>query len=244
MKTAKIQLVLSLIIINTTLITAQNYHLIYETDIYAVSLKQAAEGKSESKYSIEKGHQHILSFKDKKAINFQIDSIKTNYDFYKTYLVIDKKKTRFQYVMANYNEKVKKVNINGYDKKTWRKNDPLSEPVLGKEHSYINEIYKSKSDSISAWKALEIKYNTQTQTINNYLCKNATVLKGKWTYNVWYTEEINFNWCFNDYRFLIPGTVVLIEKDDKIIFELLSIKPLDYDNLPVRKEIIESLVKL
>ncbi len=251
MKATKILFPFLLIVIGSTLVKAQNYHLIYETDIFSISLKQAAEGKSESSYSIEKGYQHILSFKDKKAINFQhdtiltnIDSIWTNYDSYKSYLVIDRKKTRFQWVMALYNKKVKKVYVNNYNKKAWLNIDPLSPPVYDEGYEFIHEAFKSKLDSLPKWKAPELTYTELNKEINGYSCKNVIVVNGQREYNVWYTEEINFNWCFDDYRFLIPGTVVLIEKDSKTTFELLSVKPLDYNNLPVMKEVVYKLLKL
>jgi hypothetical protein len=47
-------------------------HITYIGDIYSISLKQAANKKSETHYSIEKGYHHILIFKDKKAIFFNI----------------------------------------------------------------------------------------------------------------------------------------------------------------------------
>ncbi|MDD2634001.1 MAG: hypothetical protein PHW82_00715 [Bacteroidales bacterium] len=250
MKAIKFQFVFLIIIVGSVTINAQNYHLVYKTDIYSVDLKQAAEGDKTSSYSTEKGYQHILSFKDKKALNFQqaktdtsISTIGDNFNAHKNYLIIDRKKNKFQWVMAFYNKKAEKVYINGYDKKAWCKNDPLSKPVLYKNEKDFIETYKF-NDIFPEWEAPEITYTEETKEINAYSCKNVTVVNGQQTYNVWYTEEINYNWCFNDYRVLIPGTVVLIEHKGKVRFELLQIEILDFEKLPVRKEIIEELLKL
>ena len=150
--------------------------------------------------------------------------------------------------MARYDNKFKKAIITSYDKKTWRKIAPLSEPKLNNEEKLFREIYESEykkmHDTLPIWTAPELKYTEKTRTISGYDCKNTIVIDGVKKVSVWYTEGIEFNWCFYDYRFLIPGTVVLIEQDDKIIFELLRINILDFDSLPVKKEIIDELFKL
>ncbi|MDD4148800.1 MAG: hypothetical protein PHE33_02110 [Bacteroidales bacterium] len=254
MKAIKLQIILMLILISSTLLNAQNYHLMYETDIYSIDLKQTAGESSNSTYSVEKAHQHLLTLQNKKAVSFKSDividnkdSICVNYNSYKNYIVVDRKKTRFQSLMARYDNKLKKA-ISSYDKKAWRKIAPLSEPKLNNDEKLFREIYKCEykkiHDTLPIWTVTELKYTEKTKTISGYDCKNVIVIDGIKKVNVWYTEEIEFNWCFYDYRFLIPGTVVLIEQDDKIIFELLRINILDFDDLPVKKEIIDELFKL
>ena len=96
MKASKLQIILMLMLISTALINAQNYHLVYETDIYSIDLKQAAGGSSNSTYSVEKANQHLLTLQNKKAVSFKSDividnkdSICANYKSYKNYMVVD-----------------------------------------------------------------------------------------------------------------------------------------------------------
>ncbi len=232
-------------------INAQNYHLIYETDVFSISLKQAAEGEDITPYSFEKGQYHILTFKNKKAISFQKDTILSAFDSLWTnsydshsYLIIDRKKARHQWVMALCNENVNKVYVRSFEKNDWQKTDPLSPPVIDEFTQMIFDKIAREKDTIFEWKPPEIDFYKDTQEINGYTCKKAYLHSDKRPLTIWYTEEIDFNWCFSDYRNLIPGTIVLIEFEGKPTFELLSIKELDTDNLPVRKEIIKKLRRL
>ncbi|PLX07881.1 MAG: hypothetical protein C0596_09070 [Marinilabiliales bacterium] len=232
-------------------VSAQNYHLVYETDVFSISLKMAAEGKDTTPYSIEKGQYHILTFKDKKAFSFQKDTILSAFDSLWTnsydshsYLIIDRKKTRHQWVMALYNKNVDKVYVRSFDKSDWQKTDPLSPPVIDEFTQMIFDKIAREKDTIFEWRLPEIDFYEDSKEINGYTCKKAYLHSEKRPLTIWYTEEIDFNWCFSDYRYLIPGTVVLIELEGKPTFELLSVKELDPDNLPVRKEIIKKLRRL
>ena len=250
MKSIKIISIVAILTFSIGLVKAQNYHLIYETDIFSIDLNKAALNDTSSKFSVKKGQHHIITFKNKKAISFQLDTLQTNENSFfnpnkhNSYLIVDNKKSKYQWVIAGYNKKVDKIFVNSYDKKAWLNNDPTIEPAITEEYKFINEAIKSKFDSLPKWKAPEITYTEQNKEINGYFCKHAIVLTHEQILSVWFTEEINFNWCFADYRVLIPGTVVQIEKENKIVFNLVSIAEYDENKSIIKLEIINNLRKL
>ncbi len=89
----------------------------------------------------------------------------------------------------------------------------------------------------------KIEYTNKTQTIKGYKCKNAVVTNYERVYEVWFTDEIDYNWGFEDYRFLIPGTVIYIEYKDKPYLEFVSIEELNYEKIPINKKIVKEVFK-
>ena len=249
--------VIDLIIIFLTAIiisisaNAQNYHLIYETDMPNYIFQKDTTNSTNTTIEWVKGKYHILTYKFKTAISFDKDTVVTSSGYkihqnnsYNNYVVFNRKKSRHISVMAYYNEKVNKVFINNFENIDWQKTDPLSPPVISELLKSTIKKIEIENDTVIEWSPPEINFYEDTKQINGYTCKKAYLHSPKRPLTIWYTEEIDFNWCFSDYRYLIPGTVVLIEFEGKPTFELLSIKELDTDNLPVRKEVIEKLRKL
>jgi len=234
----------------STLLLAQNKNLTYIGDIYSISRKQAADKKSETHYSVEKGYHHILIFKDKKAIMFRQDSILGSIDSvpktlsdYKFLSLYDRKSSSVKYISARYNEKNDRVYTNEQEFRIWQKITPDKKPDLtGTEEEWIKSLYK-QFDSIPKWEAPIYQYSDSVKTIHGFSCKNVNVRNGQREYNVWFTEEINYNWCFDDYCYLIPGTVIYIEYDNKPYLEFVSLEDLDYDQLPLNKKIVKEVLR-
>ena len=229
---------------------AQNMHITYIGDIYSISLKQAANKKSETHYSIEKGYHHILIFKDKKAITFQQDTIVANADSipkilsdYQFLSLFDKKSGSAKYITSRYSAKSKRVYNSEHESQIWRKITPDKEFKINEtEEEWIKSIYK-QLDSLPQWEAPIYQYLDSVKTIHGFSCKNVNVRNGKREYNVWFTEEMYYNWCFDDYRFLIPGTVIYIEYDNKPYLEFVSIEDLDYQKIPIERKMVKEVLK-
>lgn len=93
---------------------------------------------------------------------------------------------------------------------------------------------------------MEFKKGLNTKMINGFLCQegilNVTDIE---SYHVWYTEEMCYNWCFDDFRSIVPGTIVQLLKNDteEIVFELIEVKELDYKDILLTKHQISELLK-
>jgi len=251
MKVANLIITLLTVGIISISANAQSYHLIYETDISNIIFVKDSIQQQNTKFEWVKGKHHILTLKNKKAITFDKDTVVTSIGYkmyqnnsYNSYMVFDRKKTRNISVMAYFNKKVNKVFINNLENIGWQKTDPLSPPVISELLQSTIKKIEIEKDTIIEWKAPEIDFYDEIKEINGYTCKRAYLNSVKRPLTIWYTEEINFNWCFSDYRYLIPGTVILIEHEGETTFELKELKPLDYDNLPIRKKVFDKLRKL
>jgi GLPGLI family protein len=229
---------------------AQNKHITYIGEIYTVSMKQAAGKNSKSNYSVEKGYHHILVFKDKKAISLRRDTIMTNNDSIlgnmsrSNFLsLFDKNQNATKTTTAYYNKKADKVFFSDYKPDVWRKiaPDKRVEIIDAFQQDIISTMVAKGMDT--SFMPPKIEYTDKVKTIKGYNCKNAIVTDNKKVYYVWFTEEINYNWCFDDYRFLIPGTVIYIEYDSKPYLEFVSIEDLDYNKIPLDKKIVTEVLK-
>lgn len=226
---------------------AQDKQLSYVGDIYFISLKEAAEKTPNAIYKLEKGIHNILIFNDKKAIfyrdtrtymAFGKDSIgKNNYLQYDLNL-FDKKKKSVKNIWLTYILETDSIKIDKNSNKKWTKITPNKKPKLT-EKTIAWLAYLESQGINTEFTPPEIIYTDETMQIGDYICKKALVTEGQRKYNVWFTEEIQYNWCFDDFKYLIPGTVILIEYEGKPFLEFVSIEELDYDKLSIEKNIID-----
>lgn len=162
---------------------------------------------------------YVYVYKDKRAISFYDDK---NYKNFNTLQVdlFDRKKFKTISLNVNQIKRSGKIYVTPWADQTWIKIDPMQKPYMDDLlKNAIGKAFENK-DSMPQWKAPEVIFTDSTRTIGNYYCKNAVVKNIKHIISVWYTEDINYNWCFSDFKFLIPGTVVMEEKNGKLDFML------------------------
>lgn len=243
-------LVFAIVVLFSLHTFAQNKHITYIGEVFSVSFYNDSVKKPHSDYQIKKGYHHILVFKDRKAISFRLDTTLTSGDSsrnimpnHKFLSLFDKKQNATKTITTYYNKKADKVFFSDRNPDVWKSIAPDKEPVYSEQEKEWLAFVFQRFDSIPKWTAPVYQYTDSVKTIHGYNCKNVYVKDGKREYNVWYTEEIYYNWCFDDYRFLIPGTVIYIEYDNKPYLEFVSIEDLDYDKLPLEKKIVKEVLK-
>ncbi len=231
-------------------IFAQDKHITYIGEIFSFSFEKDSLNRSIPTYCTEEGYLHILVFKDKKSISFMqdtilshSDSIRENSSCHQSFILNDRNHTSTKSVRIFYNNKIDKVFFEKFKPDVWRVIAPDKEPVYSQEEKEWREIFYFKFDSLPQWEAPVYQYSDSVKIIHGFSCKNVNVKDGKREYNVWFTEEMHYNWCFDDYRFLIPGTVIYIEYKNKPYLEFLRIEDLDYKKSPVEKVIIKSVLR-
>jgi hypothetical protein len=165
---------------------------------------------------------YIYVYKDKRALSF-VESNLEKIMQTKSVDLYDRKKSEFIGLYARKSEKTGEIYITRWRKQDWCKIDPM-------KRTYIDEFMEEsiaeamkKKDSLWTWQPPQITFTDSIKTIGNYSCRNAIVTEGKTIYNIWYTEQFDYSWCFFDYRFLIPGTVVLRERNGEVDFVLEEI---------------------
>lgn len=229
----------------------QDKHITYIGDIYSVSLKGAAEKTPDAIYKIEKGIHNIIVYKEKKAIFYKEknssndianDTAGKFINSYFDLVLFDKKHNSSKLVWGTYNPETNLVKIDKTCKKKWTKINPNEKPELTED----KEIWYTYLESIGVSTEFNppvIDYTDEIEELKGFQCKIAYVREGERVYKVWHTEEMNYNWCFEDYRNLIPGTIIKIEYDGESFLELLSIEDLDYNKISVNKNLMEILLK-
>jgi hypothetical protein len=165
---------------------------------------------------------YIYVYKDKRALSFVESNLEKKTQT-KSVDLYDRKKSEFIGLYVRKSDKTGDIYITRWRKKDWCKIDPMHPPYIDEfmEES-ITEAMKKK-DSLWTWQPPQIAFTDSIKTIGEYKCKNAIVTEGKTVYNVWYTEQFDYSWCFSDYRFLIPGTVIYSERNGEIDFVLEEI---------------------
>lgn len=244
-------MIVSLLLLFVSSAISQSKHLTYVGDIYFISLKGAAENTPDAIYKLEKGIHNILVFDDKKAIfykdtrtylAFGKDSISnSNYLQYDLSL-FDKKKKSVKNIWLTYIIETDSIKMDKNSIKKWTKITPDKKPKLT-EKTIAWLAYLESQGINTEFTPPDILFTDETKQIGDYNCKKALVTDGNRKYNVWFTEEIKYNWCFDDFKYLIPGTVILIEYEEKPFLEFVSIKDLDYDKLSIDKKIIDFVLK-
>jgi len=230
---------------------AQNKHIKYIGDIYYVSMK-GHEGKTpDAIYKCEKGVHNLIIFNEKKAIfykdkrstaEFANDSLNEyKYLFYDVEL-FDKKKKSNKSINITYYVESDSVKIDKTSDKKWTKITPDKKPKLTEKTIAWYEYLESQGID-TEFIPPEIIYTDETRQIKAYNCKKAFATEGQRKYTVWFTEDIKYNWCFEDFRYLIPGTVILVEYDNQPYLEFVSIEDLDYNKLSLNKKSLDVVLK-
>ncbi|MBR5983176.1 MAG: hypothetical protein IK025_05595 [Bacteroidales bacterium] len=68
---------------------------------------------------------------------------------------------------------------------------------------------------------MEFTPNIGKAKIDNYDCTIGVMQISKsYCWKIWYTKEINYNWVFNDYFWLVPGTIIRAEDSDGCVYAL------------------------
>jgi GLPGLI family protein len=231
----------------------QNKHLIYSGEIFTVSYRGTSKESPEAIYRHEKGTHNILIFDDNKSLFYREanayektekdSSLQQKLETYQ-FVLADRHKKSSKIVLATYDTTNDSVYFDSSSDKKWRKIKPMKEPKLTQDEKAFKSFLESEHKLNTGFIAPVINYNDNTRIINGYNCKNAIVIDNSRTYSVWFTEEMQYNWCFDDYRFLIPGTVILIEYEGNPYFEFLRIENLDYSKIAVKEKITDSIMKI
>ncbi len=135
------------------------------------------------------------------------------------------------------------VKNEGYFVKSSPKWASIKDEVSSKDYKKwtkkYNDVLPSDCDRERNFK---LKLTKETQTINGYECKLANVSEFGKDYKVWYTEEMSYNHLSLSFVYEIPGTVVKIEQDGKVVLELLKVEDFDYANVPFKADEFSKLM--
>jgi GLPGLI family protein len=83
------------------------------------------------------------------------------------------------------------------------------------------------------------------KAINGYACKEAVIeLYDNEAYNVWFTDEFDYSWSFDNFLSIVPGTVIQASLDDKVVFELLGIYVPNDEDIIFSEEQISLIMNL
>lgn len=133
----------------------------------------------------------------------------------------------------------------------WRK---VNKKYLKAEYEYIDED-KQVTEFINSLGYdlpetgfpvydLSLKITGKKDNINGFNCKEAILqLYDNEAYTVWFTDEMDYSWCFDNFFSAFPGTVITAKSGDETLFELLEIVDTDFSNIPFTKEQIDSLIE-
>lgn len=72
--------------------------------------------------------------------------------------------------------------------------------------------------------------NKETKVIKNYNCKSKCIKINNEIYKVWTSNDINYNWIFLNEYSKLEGTVIQVEKDNRIVLTLDSVEDLKIEN--------------
>ena len=85
---------------------------------------------------------------------------------------------------------------------------------------------------------MEFTPNIGKAKIDTYDCTIGVMQVTKsYSWKIWYTKEMSYNWVFHDYYWLVPGTIVRAEDSDGCVYALERIEDTDF----VLQETVESV---
>lgn len=252
----KTLIILVFTVILTNSIFSQNKHLIYSSTLDNTLI--ADKSHSNVRLNLEENIFHLLIINNKNSITYYerpelqiIDSLGN--------IILEEgevklfNKPKHEFTTSNYIQNFKKDTFYlNFTPKTWIKidNSHLKSKYdnVEKEIKYLQTTNQDISFNKDLHSEYIMKFTTglNTKEINGFLCKegvlNVTDIE---SYHVWFTEEINYNWCFDDFRAIIPGTIVQLTKNEtkETVFELKKIKELDYSDIKFTKQQISELMK-
>jgi len=226
---------------------AQTKHLkYYEKNIFYSDLNEENR-KDNIEYGREKGFTNILLLDKNTSIVYK-DNINLNkQSFYKENVKLFSRK---KHAFKQFFYKIEKDSVYFSDKK--------SQPYIKVDNAYLNKLYNlNESNKIVAEVIKELKpdweipvYNLfleitgKEEIINGFLCKEALLQIYEDDKSiVWYTEEFDYSWSFDNCYSILPGTVIRVIEKDEIIFDLKEIKNNDLSEILFTKEQIRYLIK-
>jgi GLPGLI family protein len=162
--------------------------------------------------------------------------------------IFDKKKKmvkKIEYIIDSPSD-MSLIQVNKFEK--WQK---IDEKYLKNRYetddntkSFLSTAYK---DSVITFPEYKITFDLtgNKKEINGYTCKEAIIgLYEDEKYTVWFTDEFDYSWCFDDLFSIVPGTVIQASLKDKTVFELLDISTIKYDDIIFSEEQLNVISEL
>lgn len=90
---------------------------------------------------------------------------------------------------------------------------------------------RNYSDTILLDEPVMMKFtpNIGTERIGDYDCIVGMMqVSESYSWKIWYTRSMNYNWVFNDVFWLVPGTVVRAEDSGNLVYELEKVEDSDF----------------
>ena len=92
-------------------------------------------------------------------------------------------------------------------------------------------VENNYSDTVSLDEPVIMKFtpNIGTERIGDYDCIVGMMqVSESYSWKIWYTGSMNYNWVFNDVFWLVPGTVVRAEDSGNLVYELEKVEDSDF----------------
>ena len=92
-------------------------------------------------------------------------------------------------------------------------------------------VENNYSDTVSLDEPVIMKFtpNIGTERIGDYDCIVGMMqVSESYSWKIWYTRSMNYNWVFNDVFWLVPGTVVRAEDSGNLVYELEKVEDSDF----------------
>lgn len=239
-------IILTLFMLSSQLLLCQDKHITYLGNIFFLSYTKNEYNKLESIYDKKKGYHNILVFKNKKAVSYRFDTIPTRIDsvikkHHYDVTLFNKKKNKTRFTSFVYNEKKGEFYFNK-SIRDWHENLADLKPDYDPESNYMKLLSTKKGSNIK-FKTPIVEYTDKTKNIKGYHCKNAIVNSYNDEYNVWYTEEIDYHWCFADFNYLLSGTPIMIYYKGEPYLEFVSIEDIDYNKIYIDNKVIDFVLE-
>ncbi len=148
--------------------------------------------------------------------------------------LLDKKVNSFNYFQYSLDTISNKSSFN-FNNQNWSSIDGYLNPK-------IDNNFKIENVNGDTKRNFKIKKQKDVKVISGYECNLLHVSEYGRNYNVWYTNDFNYNWLFLNFVYELPGTVILIEEDGKTVLELVSVEELNYDQTDIKtKDLLKIL---
>ncbi len=156
--------------------------------------------------------------------------------------IFNKRKHSVKYVEYVYNEDKVDFKINNkipskkIDDKFLRETYEFSE--------FEKQFFKNKYPDYKIPEyVMSFEKINKTKNINGFNCKQGKItLYDNRVYEVWYCEDFNYNWSFDNFVSIIPGTVIQVSENDKVVFKLEYIGETDFNKIIFTKSQLKMLL--
>jgi GLPGLI family protein len=186
--------------------------------------------KALSFYTCEK---HLLvNLKDQ---NTKIDSCIKPFNFA---TIFDLKNQSFiELSLHTYNKYVGYTDFSFFTKQ-WKSQKKAIKNETGEE---AKELFENAGFTCDNYE-IQVKYLNEEAKIGDYKCKKALLSYFGDEYTLWYTTEIQYNKAFLNFLYKVPGTVIQIENNEKIVFKLISVGELNIEKTDLSYELLFKLL--